>query len=35
MTELFIAWVCFMASLILIDVVMIWRDIHRMKGEKR
>lgn len=31
MTELFIAWVCFMASLILIDVVMIWRDICHME----
>ena len=33
LTELFIAWVFFMVSLILIDMLLIWKDVKRMEDE--
>lgn len=28
-TEMFVVWVLFMASLILVDCVLIWRDVRK------
>jgi len=29
LTDIFVAWALFMVSLILVDVVLIWKDIRR------
>lgn len=32
-TEIFILWVAFMVLLILIDMLLIWKDVKRMEDE--
>jgi hypothetical protein len=32
-TEIFILWIAFMVLLILIDMLLIWKDVKRMEDE--
>ena len=32
-TEIFILWIAFMMLLILIDMLLIWKDVKRMEDE--
>lgn len=32
-TEIFVLWVAFMVLLILIDMLLIWKDVKRMEDE--